>query len=255
MSNPSVACVMLASGRPQMVARTLRSFQQQTYDNRLLIIWDTGDPPLNIRAEKTVYCRPFNGRTVSIGELRNEAIGLATNADIIVTMDSDDWSHPQRIEEQVQLLEASGADAVGYNEVLFWDERIRPVTLPAGGKCGFGDGERNEAYLYSNPQPNYAVGASLCFWRSAWQRHPFPHLPIPGNKQCAGEDGEWLKGVDCCGGVPRSLGIDDGVKERDPRLICSIHGSNDRDYSLAMTAPQFKRMPSFDAYCREAMKL
>ena len=262
MGNPSVACVLLANGRPHMVVRAIRSFTAQTYDNRVLIIWDTGEEPLNIREPKAVYCRPYSDGSRSIGELRNEAIGLATTADIIVTFDSDDWSHPQRIEEQVRLLEASGAEVVGYSECLFWDERTKPVTLPTANKVGFGYVERNEAYLYSNPRPHYAVGASLAFWRDTWKRRPFPHLPIPGNRQSAGEDGEWLKGVRCQSISGMNAGIFeftgnpmDGDWEMDPRLICSIHGQNSNMYELALHAPEFQRAPQWDEYCRRTMAL
>lgn len=256
MSNPSVACVMLVSGRPDMTARAVRPFLSQTYDNRLLLIWDTGDALLNIRAEKTIYCPVFSTRERSIGELRNDAIGMATSADIIVTMDSDDLSHPRRIEEQVALLAASGAEACGYNEVLFWDGR--DAAVEGGGIAGaWARGQGGQAWLYSNPAPNYAIGASLAFWRSTWQRRPFPHLPIPGNRQSAGEDAEWLKGVKCVGVTSLIGDTFDNPKEPfyDPRLICGVHGQNSQAYSLAMPSVYFKRAPQFDEYARGTMYL
>lgn len=262
MSNPSVACVMLASGRPEMTTRAVRSFLSQAYDNRLLVIWDTGSEPLNIRAEKTVYCPVVGSGQRSIGELRNDAIGMATNADIVVTFDSDDWSGPRRIEEQVALLVASGAEACGYNEVLFWDthktDHVRDITT-AIGLAGWED--RSESWLYSNPAPNYAIGASLAFWRSTWARRPFPHLPVPGNRQSAGEDAEWLKGVKCVGvsgigdGQPY-LTLRPGEPSLDaamPRLICSVHGGNSQAYELALPSPYFKRVEQWDQYCRKEM--
>jgi hypothetical protein len=260
MSNPSVAAVMLVNGRPEMARRAVASFVNQTYDNRLLIIWDTGEEPLNIRAPKTICCRPYSDRDRSIGELRNEAIG-ATNADIIVTFDSDDWSHERRIEEQVALLtQYRDVEAVGFNECLFWhEERIMPVTNPDpdSGKFGIGTPVPSEAYLYSNPHPNYAIGASLAFWRSTWQRRPFPHLPIPGNRQSAGEDAEWLKGVKCAV-WPCTMTSPDGctwTMDQEPRLICSIHGGNSQMYELGLNSPYFKRAAEWDDYCRKEMKL
>ena len=44
-------------------------------------------------------------------------------ADILVHLDDDDYSHPNRIAEQVVLLQSSGADCVGYREMLFWQNR------------------------------------------------------------------------------------------------------------------------------------
>lgn len=268
MNNPSVACVMLASGRPAMTARAVASFVASTYENRLLIVWDTGLEPLNIRAPKTVYCRPYSDHQRSIGELRNDAIGMATNADIIVTMDSDDVSHPRRIEEQVALLVASGAEAVGYNEALFWDStkcmiRVDPSRPGPDGEGCLGVVESvGEAWLYSNPAPNYAIGASLAFWRSTWARQPFPHLPVPGNRQSAGEDAEWLKGVKCVGvsSIPNGPRAGWPFSARDnygeaPRLIASIHGGNSQAYELALPSPYFKRAAQFDNLCRREMAL
>ncbi len=265
--NPSVACVMLATGnRHQMRGRAIRAFEAQTYPCAQLLVYPSRDG-------------------VSIGELRNEAIS-ETTADIIVHADDDDYSAPQRIEEQVRLLEASGAEAVGYNEVLFWDTS-RCTHCAVGGealKDGAGTGWHcvsavlplvpcpSLAYLYSNPRPNYAIGASLAFWRSTWLRRPFPHLPEPGNKQCGGEDAAWLEGVRCVAGsafahtiepedAPGFEGLWRNVfdeadhKNNTPRLICSIHGDQSQRYDLALQSPQFRRASQFDDFARERMKL
>ncbi len=272
MTNPSVACVMLANGRPEMTTRAVRSFSAQTYENRILIVWDTSETPVNIRAAKTVHWTPYIDRPYSIGELRNEAIEKATTiADIIVTCDSDDWQHPQRIEEQVRLLESSGAECVGFNECMFCYEPClcKPNNVPNAPRmdvvCPSCD-SRQRAYLYSNPRPNYAIGASLCFWRSTWQRRPFPHLPEPGNKQCGGEDAAWLEGVRCVGVsgvqdmdapqiVARRHGVEVDLPWFEPRLICSIHGDNSQRYDLALQSPQFRRARQWDNFAREKMKL
>ncbi len=41
--SPTVACVMLVNGRPDMVKRAVASFRAQTYENSKLLIWDTGE--------------------------------------------------------------------------------------------------------------------------------------------------------------------------------------------------------------------
>lgn len=279
----SVTAIMLVDGRPEMVHRAVRSFEGQTYKNRVLLVWDTGTLATPVRAEGVVYCSPPHPIPVSVGELRNEAISFGSaSADVIVTWDSDDASHERRIEEQVALLEASGAEVVGFNQVLFWDERgasPRP-KVPDGlycrdcghdmyfhwhctGSCQEINCEcdvynqHGEAWLYSNPAPNYAIGASLCFWRSVWARRPFPHLPVPGNRQSAGEDAEWLKGVKCVAvSSLRFPDIGDSVGgNTEPRLICSIHGGNSQAYELAMPSPYFTRAPQFDEVCRKEMAL
>ena len=63
-------------------------------------------------------------------KLRNfagEANGPAWMPEILIHWDDDDYSHPNRIAEQVALLQSSGADAtVGFREMLFWREDALP---------------------------------------------------------------------------------------------------------------------------------
>src|SRR5205814_122178 len=135
-------------------------------------IYDTGEVDCSHRFESlgrptarmiAQWYRPEH-RGKSIGAIRNLAIKAAceywyTLPDIIVTFDSDDWSHPQRIAEQVALLQASGADCVGYREAVFYDTR-------PGQFCG--------AWIYRSLDTSYAIGASLAFHKSTWERVPFP---------------------------------------------------------------------------------
>ena len=269
-----------------MLKRAVQAFCNQTYQNKRMLLFDTSPefPDTTINEEDVWgMWSPPAGR--SIGELRNDAIDT-TSADIICHFDSDDWSSPRRIEEQVALLESSGAEAVGYHEAIFWDERAC-TACARGEEFIVGDGVAwhsamgcvglplvpcpNQSWLYSNPRPNYAIGASLCFWRETWQRWPFPHLPIPGNRQSEGEDAKWLKGVKCVAisGVTECAWPLDGVSaagvyeqmavysqlDPEPRLICSVHGGNSQMYELSLGSPQFKRAAQWDQYCREAMKL
>jgi len=69
--------------------------------------------------------------------------------------DHDDWSCPTRLAEQVAFLQSSGASIVGYRDMPFYDVRTQRVTF------------------YQQPKPNYALGTSLMYWRSAWEQHPF----------------------------------------------------------------------------------
>jgi glycosyltransferase involved in cell wall biosynthesis len=163
----------------------------------------------------------------TIGALRNEANALA-RADILVHFDSDDWSHPNRIAEQVALLQSSGADVVGYREMLFWRD----------------DG--GEAWLYSNKNPGYALGTSLCYWRRTWERKPFPATSY-------GEDLQFCTGLKVCG-VP-AFGCS-GEAYHDPRMIARIHHGNTstayKPENMAR-ASEWKRVPEWDQYCRSVM--
>lgn len=195
-----VVAVMLADGRLEMALRALRSFQAQTYESKRLLIYETGTKPVTLPWHQDIqhFMQPrAEGQT--IGELRNAANEHARKlgAAIIVHWDSDDWSAPDRIAEQVALLEASGGDGaglvqcVGMNSMMFWREQER------------------EAWLYSNPLPHYALGTSLCYWTDFWKRNPFT-----ANRGEESEFAHWLQPGITWGGCPADL------------VIASIHAGN-----------------------------
>jgi len=238
-----------------MTRRAVASFNAQTYENKKLLIWDTGELNDDFDDEVRVYHipAPQNGRT--IGALRNDALGFWTEYDIAVTWDSDDWSHPNRIAEQVAHLQASGADVVGYNELLFWRTRIMidDRSMPDG---------YGEAWLYKHR--TNAPGTSLCYWRKTWERKPFPDLPKPSRGD--GEDWHWLKGLNVAT-VPCFRAMDGAQLagepkediECEPRLIASIHGGNTQSYDLEgiieRGSQEWRRAPEWDNWCREKMQL
>jgi len=221
MSAPAVACVMLTNGRPEMVARAERCFESQTYQKLYMIRYD-------------------NHGQKSIGALRNEAnAGGAIKPDIICHWDSDDWSHPNRIAEQVALLQSSGAECVGYHEMLFWES--------AWVGRNFNDGL---AWLYRASIPNYAIGTSMCYWRETWERHPFPDR----SEGC--DDLYWFnKGVKIASVEALTLQPDGtGIFRDEPLMIASIHGGNTCS-KIAAGAREWTRVPEWDGHCREAMRL
>ncbi len=292
--NPTVVAVMLANSRPEMVARAVKSFRAQTYENKSLWIFDTSetfemlrdvqDPPQPFPPAGNVqigYEPSFAGK--SIGALRNEAINRALWPDIICHWDSDDWSHPNRIAEQVALLQSSGAECVGYDEMLFWKEpkdaemdvstfdgppKSQPVKLPG------------EAWLYRSTLPNYAIGTSMCYWRETWERTPF--ALYDDSKGC--DDLYWFNGdpkrgvnpvkivsasgipaiPECM--VPKPIGggrveLTDPLRafrenpelDLNPRMIASLHGGN----TCAEIKPgvEWTRVPDWDSVCRKSMQL
>jgi glycosyltransferase involved in cell wall biosynthesis len=293
---PLVCAILLTKDRPAMAARAVRAFREQTYQNKRLLVFDTGerDQPKPPDEGISYWHRPeWKDSAASIGELRNISIGL-TNASIIVTWDSDDVSHPSRIAEQVAHLQSSGADVVGYNQLLFWRTWEAHPTLYMGGDA-IGElrnisigltnasiivtwdsddvshpsriaeqvahrerGKMGEAWLYKAPHGT-APGTSLCYWRKTWERKPFPDMP--NNKQSTGEDVEWLKGLNLAT-VP-GFGCVEGngwrYFEGQSRLIASIHGGNTMSYDLegmiARGSREWKRTPEWDEFCRESMVL
>ena len=148
--------------------------------------------------------------------------------DILIHWDDDDWSHPNRIAEQVALLQASQCDVVGYNRVLFW----RSVE--------------QQAWVYDNHDPRYCVGSSLAYWRRTWERKPF-------TATSQGEDVAFITGL-------KSRGVD-SIIEGQPRLIARIHeGNTSTAYNIGVMKAierqggEWKRAPEWVSYCRATME-
>ncbi len=223
MSAPTVCAVMLANGRPEMAARAKACWHNQNYagEKRILIYNNNGDR--------------------SIGALRNAA-NAQTDAEILIHWDSDDWSHPNRVADQVALLQSSGAECVGYNEMLFW-------KVSQSVDASFAENHQyGVAWLYCASVPNYAIGTSMCYWRSTWDRNLFPDR----SEGC--DDLEWFnRGVKIAS--VNSVQIQpDTILEPSARMIASIHGGNTCS-KIDATKREWTRVPEWDAYCREAMKL
>ncbi len=232
---PKVACIMLVNGRHDMVQRAFASYRSQTYVEKELIILDTGDED----------CAPTDGywgdhddvrhrwadlslQSWSIGRLRNEA-NTSCKSDLIAHWDSDDWSHPRRLEEQVEFLMASGKRAVGYRDMLFWD-------TTAGG----------ETWLYDSGHPMRFVGSSMLYTREAWERSPF-HPDEPNEDQIW-----WMQNQSKCTAMRSMM-----VGGSEPAMICSIHGANTSEaYAREKRKmPHWLRLENWDAHCAKVMAL
>lgn len=257
MSEPTVCAVMLTANRPEMARRAVKAFEAQTYQKRRLLVFNTG-PIIGVHDLPLVWELGFSvAAKWTIGQLRNEANSIV-DTDILIHWDDDDYSHPNRIAEQVELLQSSGAQAVGYREMLFWREILAGQII--NERSGPGKGERawvdsGEAWLYSNGNPSYACGTSLAYWRKTWEAKPFPAL------NC-GEDTEWLKGLKSVG----VSGLNSGnpavaFGQGGPAMIARIHAGNTSDAyrpELMRIAEkqggEWRRVPAWDADCRAVME-
>ena len=138
------------------------------------------------------------------------------------------------------LLQSSGADCVGYREMLFWKQ-------PDG-----------EAWLYSNRDPRYCLGTSLCYWRKTWERKPF-------EATSQGDDHLFTLGLKCVSvtsifDVHNDPYIDvlpNGEADKTPRMIARIHAgntSNAYDPADMRKASEWKRVPEWDSHARWIME-
>lgn len=250
---------MLRNGRDEMCERAVAAFKAQTYERKRLLIWDTGkltrDFDSNVDDVTHVPAEAY--REITIGALRNEAnecVAVSRRHEIIAHWDSDDWSHPRRLEEQVELLERSGKECVGYNECLFWKlcQHCRGFTDYCAdvALCEACKGRAGEAWLYRLPLPGYALGTSLMYWRKAWERNPFQDTSN-------GEDTVYLRKVSCASASAMlpdpmpSHGYDLG----EPRMIATIHGGNtSKSMVIDPVHSEWKRVPEWDAHVRSIME-
>jgi tetratricopeptide (TPR) repeat protein len=124
-----VAVIMTIYGRDDEAGlrAAVGSMLAQSYRNLELVLVDdcSPDDTLDLLHELAasdprvhVFQTPANG-----GTYRAKNLGIAqTDAELVAFMDSDDWSHPQRLERQVQSLTAhTDAMAVVHNSI-----RIEP---------------------------------------------------------------------------------------------------------------------------------
>lgn len=262
MSQSTVCAILLTADRPELARKAVAAFRAQTYPAKRLLILDSGtddfsesdDPDGDVFWTTTMSHGGDRLHRKTIGELRNEAAAFWTEFPILIHWDDDDWSHPNRIAEQVALLQSSGADVVGYNEMLFWRESRAGKSIPDPRTPHFPRPtmEPGEAWLYTNPNPGYALGTSLCYWRKTWERKPF-------EATSRGEDLQFITGLKCVGeSSVRHYPDKSPVTAHDyaPRMIARIHGGNTSTAydPKKMVGPEWRRVPEWDAYARSVME-
>lgn len=114
-SSPKVSCLLVTADRPQLCRRAVRSYRQQTYPKTELVVLDNGEQHIeslldDLPNEEVRYHHVDRTPGLWIGGLRNMALEEATGTFVIPQWDDDDWSHPRRIERQVEVLQ-QGYDA------------------------------------------------------------------------------------------------------------------------------------------------
>jgi len=154
--------VLPTKNRAAFIPHAIKSYQSQTYPRRELIIVDNGN-------DGTARLIPKDDPTIrywyvpipqSTGAMRNIC---ATHAEgqILCHFDSDDWSAPDRVADQVHRLGLRGV-VTGYHSVLFFE------------------GQSHHCYQWQSATypVTYAAGTSLCYRKAWWQGHPFRPLQI-----------------------------------------------------------------------------
>jgi glycosyltransferase involved in cell wall biosynthesis len=142
------------------------AFLSSTYEGELeLVILDNNavplDPSLIPDDPRVKYYRCDR---MPIGSLRNLATSYATG-DICVSLDEDDWSHPERVGQQVGRLLGTGKAVTGFHSIYYFNESDRQTY-----KYWYEPQGRNH--------PPYACGSSQCYLKSWWEQHKYPETGV-----------------------------------------------------------------------------
>lgn len=160
--------------RAKYLPLALACFARQPYLPRTLVVLDNGVNPVESLLSGMVgdiqYVRvPPDINKLNHGQAMNACCEFANQHDVIFTWDDDDWSSPERMQDQIDRLLESGKSVTGYSNILFYNMQ---------------DGKTYK-YLYNGPGM-YASGTTQCFTRDFWKRNPFPNKP-------KGADGDFSK--------------------------------------------------------------
>ena len=162
---PLVTAILPTRGRQALAKQALECWYAQRWPNKEIVIADDKEDrsfPKYTHDTENVHWFGLVGR-LTVGEKRNFCCAKA-KGEFVIHWDSDDWSSPDRIEDQMARLLASGKSVTGYDQMLF-----------TNGTNWW----RYEGQVYGGlPKGvNGVFGTSLCYRRNWWTRHRFVDGP------------------------------------------------------------------------------
>ena len=159
MDKPLVSCLCLTRNRREWLPKAIACFQAQTYENReLVIVPDRLEDFAGLIPDDDLI-RVLPGSHVPgevVGAKRNRGCAAAVG-ELVAIWDDDDYSAPERLAYQVGRLQETGKAVHGFYSMKFTD----------GQRWWMYRGDRS-----------WALGTSLLFRESWWQRHPFQDVQI-----------------------------------------------------------------------------
>lgn len=132
MKKPLVTVVIPAYNCEAFIEKAINSILKQTYSNLEILISDDGSHDKTRRlidGFKDSRIKTFHNQQ-NIGNIRTRnSLFKAALGDYITIQDADDWSHPERIEKQVEaFFEDSELGACGTNyTIVNWDGTFSTV--------------------------------------------------------------------------------------------------------------------------------
>lgn len=181
----SVTALCTTRNRRVWLPQAIRCFLSQTYpaSHLKMVIVADGESIADIvpRDPRITLCvLPDEQRVRVLGIKKNIGVAFAAT-DLVCMFDDDDWSAPTRVADQVSRIESTGKQVTGYRSMLFTDGKV---------------------WWRYNGERMFALGTSLCFYKSWWKDNMFEGTHIgsdnlfvnvaAGCRQLAPAEGEEL---------------------------------------------------------------
>jgi glycosyltransferase involved in cell wall biosynthesis len=155
---PRVSVLIGAYNNEVTLERAARSMLEQTVTDLELLIIDDGSSDRSAEVAAAIAASDSRARVIAmptnVGIARSLNIGLREAAGpVIAVLDADDWSEPQRLQRQLEVLDVDAAAAVVGCRMREVDEHGCELSPRTRFACG----QANAALMRFNPIPNTAA--------------------------------------------------------------------------------------------------
>lgn len=123
---PKISCVLVTTGRIEMVRKAIDCFVSQTYKLKELVVVSQGTDEQNAQIKNMAS---FEGcifieapQRLSLGAMRNLSVELSTGP-IICQWDDDDYYHPNRLTTQYKHLRGNAVASLYTQHLKLFKER------------------------------------------------------------------------------------------------------------------------------------
>lgn len=185
----SVTALCLTRNRRGWLPKAIQCFVSQGYTHKELLIVADGEDVRDLIPDDPRVRLHVCADQLTVGVKRNIGCQLASG-EVIAIWDDDDFSSPDRLEDQVRRLQNTGKSVTGYRTMKFTD----------GAKW----------WIYEGT-PGFALATSMCFLKSWWTTHPFGNQQI-GQDERFGSDALAASQMDST--------------EREDMMYATIHPGN-----------------------------
>ena len=138
---PKVSCVMPCRNRQEIIAESIKSILDQTYDDFELVVVDDHSDPIDktesvieeFNDDRIKYFKLSDENGIGISSARNFG-NMVSTGELIAVADSDDICYPNRFQRSVDEFEKSNCDIV-YSMIDVWDPKTKDITKRDKNDC------------------------------------------------------------------------------------------------------------------------